>query len=1683
MANSYSIEISGSFNAAQLQSAINAAVAKSGKPLSVSVNVDTRQAQQAMENVAKSANKAAENASKINVPEGAVVKTKQIERTTSNIVTNVNKIKVDEQTTVTYVTNRVGKYGQIKSAIKETVVDTEKLLNAEKRENEILDRRLGKLKQTAKLQEGYTKGDVLSQANLPSDATITAAGAFTPVAGRGTWQRYIVSIQEAANRYHNYAVNVNEATGELRKLDTGITATNKALAAQGETLDRLIVKVAKWAALTTLVYLPIRAFKEALVTLKEVDSELVTIQKVTDMSKSRIQGLTQNIYSLASAYGRTADELLRMSSAFARAGFEDNLEQMTELAALTQNVGDLTSDAATQFLLAANAAWKLQGNYESLMAIIDGMNEVTNHSANDFQALSEGISVAGSVFANAGESAQTFTAMLGTVVAATQRSGSEVARGLRTIAMNIRQIKGELEDGEIIDEESISDAAKALNSIGVSVSENGELRKVSDVLTDLAEKWNTLTSAEQSYVASSLAGKRQANVLIALMQNVDEYYKEIENYANGVGSALKENEIYLDSWDAKTKQLKATWTEFVSGVVETDLIKGGLDVAIKAVELLNNKFVQTAIQIGVVTKAIDLLGMKIGLIGASKGFEYLTAGVGVFKAGGGIAAVAEALSGTVLPIMAIVGAVAAIVTIVDKLNVSLEEQKDIIKDLEGEYNSLYGEGSDFADLLAREDELTTKEKARLAVLKQQEERLNAQIKAAKEYSDQIARTEFNKERVMSDRYDYFYAEDETDSRSNVVRQVDAMRQALEDLRKEQNLGIGTSESQAKELAAIVAGYEDMAEVLERNKDNLNEDEEAWLTLYNMILIVYENLLKAKEGTDATSDGLMSLTKRIDKVTEAYTELEKQTGIVSKAENELNEQGYISIETFDVLAQIYPEIISDSQQLANGYKVEKSALGNLIASHKSEAELLQHNARVAAVNYINSISNIKLAVNASTESILNNIEALILQRQELAKWADAQAEEKYAGISPGRYQRAVAGNDASSEIAQLNQLRNALKLSQNNVDLIKTSGASGSTKDTATSDAINDYYNIIKHRIWLSEQRADKYGKQSQEFNDELKEQANYYVGLRQWAEDKAKELRAEGFKDESEEIKRLQEIWWEADNWITEKYRNALEDMQESIKDFLADEKDKLNKSVKEIEAQINDYKQRISDSKEALNDHKEVFDAQIDKLNALIDLEKAYYDVATDIKKEQADILKQLDTAKQSYQYLDEETRKLLFNESDYAELSKKLSDISEDALVLYKNYQMAINGLTEDNIYLADQLTKEFETQYKLKQKEYEIAKAELGLAKSRNNLQNVQQNRNTMMLVDGQFQWVADPKAIREALEEYAEAEQDYNQAIEDAAHERTVAELEVQAQNIKTNEQKLQKEYESAQRAWQDIIDTLERKKDSLTAEYNALEETYTSIINSLADKSENLGTVYNDGATMIIGGTTNISQSLNLLSTVLSGAADEIAQKFGLRVSSNSYSGVTPAGNTVTWTEDENGRAGDVKGVNPIEGSTEYYVGSTDGKNFMDNAAPGATMTGGDGSHWTKNSDGSTTVVYNGVTYDAVKYDSTAMKYATGILNGAVTKTGAAILHGSQAKPEYVLNNDQAYTLLRNLSTAIFDIEGLRRVMGSNGGISHVSGEMSNIDSHDIVVNGMKITGSNADKFAEVARQIIPLYAG
>ena len=130
-------------------------------------------------------------------------------------------------------------------------------------------------------------------------------------------------------------------------------------------------------------------------------------------------------------------------------------------------------------------------------------------------------------------------------------------------------------------------------------------------------------------------------------------------------------------------------------------------------------------------------------------------------------------------------------------------------------------------------------------------------------------------------------------------------------------------------------------------------------------------------------------------------------------------------------------------------------------------------------------------------------------------------------------------------------------------------------------------------------------------------------------------------------------------------------------------------------------------------------------------------------------------------YEYLDEESRRLLFNQEDYNILSEKLNSIEEEALRLQSEYEESLSGATLETV---ESITSEYQMQYETLMKSYEIAKADLEVAKKKSKLNNVLNERNVRMFIDGQWRWVANTEDVVKAKSELADAE--YAKRVEEA-----------------------------------------------------------------------------------------------------------------------------------------------------------------------------------------------------------------------------------------------------------------------------------------------------------------------------
>lgn len=347
---------------------------------------------------------------------------------------------------------------------------------------------------------------------------------------------------------------------------------------------------------------------EAFSEMKNVDKELISVRKTTGMAENEIEKIRKASYGVATEYGRTASEYLGSVSEFARGGYKELSTELAKVSLLTQNVGDVSADSANKMLLSVDAAYKLKGNVTELTNVVNGLNNIANLNPTSMQKMADGIQVSASMAKVAGLEISDLVALIGTGTAVTQREGGEVARAVRTALMNIRQVKGELEDGTVIDSDSIAKAEKALNGVGIETKEvvNGirELRDPMLILEELSQKWSTLNSEAQSLVLEGIGNKRQANLVAAIIENWDMVGKMQNEYLNSANSAIKENELYLQGWEATQNKVSAKWTEFIANMADTALITGSLKALYDVLVVLDTPIGRIATSIVLVNTAL-----------------------------------------------------------------------------------------------------------------------------------------------------------------------------------------------------------------------------------------------------------------------------------------------------------------------------------------------------------------------------------------------------------------------------------------------------------------------------------------------------------------------------------------------------------------------------------------------------------------------------------------------------------------------------------------------------------------------------------------------------------------------------------------------------------------------------------------------------------------------------------------------------------------------------------------------------------------------------------------------------------------------------------------------------------------------------------------------------------------------
>lgn len=365
---------------------------------------------------------------------------------------------------------------------------------------------------------------------------------------------------------------------------------------------------------------------------------------------------------------------------------------------------------------------------------------------------------------------------------------------------------------------------------------------------------------------------------------------------------------------------------------------------------------------------------------------------------------------------------------------------------------------------------------------------------------------------------------------------------------------------------------------------------------------------------------------------------------------------------------------------------------------------------------------------------------------------------------------------------------------------KSSGGGGSK--SIYSKEYEAAEELANHYIELSELTQKRMKEGSDAWMDEQQKQYAYTQEKAELIKKELDRLSAKGYSETNKEFAKLRREY--------EKTQNALYDIAEAAWESQRDS---------QINA-LKDQKSAIEDLKDAeekrWKEREEQLEYEISMQEALISALRTYQELRKSFRSERADLEGQLAIAKANAANFDgTNVADSLFSEADYKKLTGKLDAIAKEADALYEDVLVQINGVTKDNVEELALITSAFERQYDLKLKEYEVAKQELAVARARKELENVQNERSVAMLVNGVWTWVADPEAVRAAVEAVNEAEADSIEAITELADAQREAILQdaldgIEKQKIleETAHEKIMERYEEMLEALDEQIDLLE-----------------------------------------------------------------------------------------------------------------------------------------------------------------------------------------------------------------------------------------------------------------------------------
>ena len=853
-----------------------------------------------------------------------------------------------------------------------------------------------------------------------------------------------------------------------------------------------------------------------------------------------------------------------------------------------------------------------------------------------------------------------FEEILGLVTAGSEvmvGRSAQVARGLSTIASNTAK------------------AGDELAKYGITVYDvDGNFRSTYDILKDLSKIWGTMSDVERQALGETLSGGvNQYKVLAAIMGNFTTAINATKTAYESAGSAAEENSRYMESLEAKTTALKATFEDFSNNVINSDFVGRLLDVANGFLKLANTDLGRFVTQVGLISGVglglsqlvkISNIGSLIkqfstfaNIISQITNPAVVSAVGGLGSAISGAVTAAGGFSAIALPAIAaisaaIVGLVEVIKLIkgaVDEANKSIEELNEEYKQTQDEIDTTTTKLDEYKQKLQELKE--TPDENRGKAWREERDEIELNIKAAEQYLEILERAAKQQgERLLQGKSVTGYS----------VKQSNIETQYSPDGTTYQTTSQGFYLN-AEQVKVLTAQYGSLKEAYLAATDALEEylPNIDWAALSTMDEADQLDYLQTELASIGVWFGEVKETQ--EEAATTMAELANKTGELTQAEKELAQQ---KLDTWKYAVQqeganketisSYIDLAAKLQglDLATANANEKLVfLGNTLGITKEEAiEFGVQNGYLSTSSY-NAYNNVvKLADGTlalksncekakdgtwqlkeaveelATASVTGNDEAYNLAEQLLAQ--SKQANSTKASINDLVAQEIIFNNTGytvEQKIAALQALAIQAGVTRTELASVDTAFIAG----TARSKTYQDNLKYATTQLGMNKKDAVAWAK-SQNYSSQTGDLTDYYAQIQKLIDQAGKGAGSGGYsgggssKTKSAAEKAAEEAAAAAKQaWENQKQKELWElEQQEAA----------IKKQADDAKAEVDDYQNQLTAISKAQKEQTEAIKKELEAQLKIIQSQKDALESQQDALDARADDLDRLIDYNQEY-------------------------------------------------------------------------------------------------------------------------------------------------------------------------------------------------------------------------------------------------------------------------------------------------------------------------------------------------------------------------------------------------------------------------------------------------------------------